>query len=184
MAQSHNTPTPAADTAVVFAYADNSLFMSVSGYIGILPWRQLSDDPELNILANKGVARVLITPAQAHVEKLAKDGKTHAEISASLQTFLAAGKANTRGDMQTVGAKRVELLTVMLQAALDKAGKKVNEATFAKLLGDYGVKHKARVDAELATWLTTYVKPTPNKARGTAAATTETIDESVSVDDL
>jgi hypothetical protein len=194
MAQTHNAEREAAkqemygvaqradDIAEIKAAlpADDSLYMSVSGYIGVVPWRTLSADPEMNILANKGVARVLITSGQALVDKLVKEGKSHAEIVAELNKLFASGKVGTRGEMQTVGAKRTEIATRLMTEALAKAGKTVNQATFDHLLTGYANKARDRIDAELRTWLGTYVKPTGKTAKPSAGA----IDADVSIDDL
>jgi hypothetical protein len=164
-----------------FPWSDSDMYMSVSGYTAILPWRKFAEDDELNILLNKGVARVLITSLQAVVAKATKEGKTHAAIQDLIDEVCISPKIATRGDLQTVGAKRAEIVSALLQESLAKASKTVNEATFNHLLPQFAAKHKSRVDAALYAWKDLYVKPT---AKASSAPSGETVDATVSVDDL
>jgi hypothetical protein len=165
-----------------FLWADDSMYMSVSGYTAILPWRKFTDDDELNILLNKGVARVLITSLQALVAKAVKEGKSHAAIQASIDESCINPKVATRGDLQTVGAKRAEIVSGLLQESLAKAGKTVNEATFNHLLPQFAAKHRARVDDALHAWKNLYVKPTVKVT--VLEGIRGTVDTTVNVDDL
>jgi hypothetical protein len=185
MAQTSNraaeTPETPIEMRASFLWADDSMYMSVSGYVAILPWRKFADDDELNILLNKGVARVLITSLQALVTKATKEGKTHAAIQSLIDESCINPKVATRGDLQTVGAKRAEIVSGLLQESLTRAGKTVNEATFNHLLPQFATKHRARVDDALHAWKSLYVKPT---AKAASTPSGETVDASVSVDDL
>lgn len=170
--------------------ADSAIYMSVDGYIGILP--MVSHDalsPAENAALNEGRKQIALRKAQTVANNAKKNGK---DIREAVNAFLAGFSPDSEMQFQTIGGKRVEIAREMLAKRFEAMGKPALAATARKpdgvvkgsdgvdLLPGFMAKYASEIAAELSAWAQAYTAPT-KRGEGTKAETTA---EGVSLDSL
>jgi hypothetical protein len=169
---------------------DSTIYMSVEGYRGTLPWiaHEALNESE-NIAFNEGRKQAALRGAQPVAKKAAKEGR---DVRAAVQAYLDGFEARTDMRFQTIGSKREELARDLMaeklrasgkaaiadkvlagEAVLDKAGKDILPGFIAKYSDD--------INGKLSAWLAAYEAP---KARGTKGAVTIDTDAGFDLDSL
>lgn len=163
------------------ALNDNAIYMSVDGYIGILPLVSVDSlSPAQNAALNEGRKQIALRKAQTVAAKAKKE---NGDVRAAVNQFLATFEPDSEMEFQTVRGKRLEITREMFAKRLEAMGKSDLAATARKrdgvvldanknnLMDAYASKYAAEIEAELQTWATAYEPPTKRNAGGSKEAT-------------
>jgi vacuolar-type H+-ATPase subunit E/Vma4 len=169
---------------------DSSIYMSVEGYRGVLPWiahEALSESE--NIAFNEGRKQAALRGAQPIAKQAAKAGK---DVRAAVQAYLDGFEARTDMRFQTIGSKREELARELMAEKLKArgnateatkvlAGEAVLNKAGENILPGFIAKYSEDINGKLSAWLAAYEAP---KARGTKGAVTLDADGGFDLDSL
>ena len=157
---------------------DNSaIYMSIEGYVGLLPWPNPDDmtDEQRNTAIAVGVQYDALRGAQTAAKKAKEDGK---DVREAINAYLAAFKPSAKREVKTVASKREELARGLLRESLVGSGKNADLADDDALLARFGAseKHSPRIDAAVAAWASAYTAPKPRKSGAAGSVDTSSVD--------
>lgn len=186
MATNENKPaaptgdTPPAETPPVapIAFSDADIYMSVEGWIGVLPVARLANlsDAAKDIAIREGCKQLALRKAQTVAKNATKAGKP---VREAINEFLATFEPAADTEFQTLGTLRNDIAKEYATERLAAAKFPTDEATVAKtaaamLTGtdEKAAPHRAAIAERFAKRLEGWTKPskrnTDAKGDGTA----------------